>query len=73
MKEQPLRSYIVKKYVKARSVAQAMRIANESPVHEVVLDEENTEESSYIEAIGYQYTPDEDYEVPDEYSKAVLK
>lgn len=72
MKEQPLRSYIVKKYVKARTVAQAMRIANETPIHEVVIDEESEDEKVNTDAFGFQYTPDEDYEVPDEYSRGMV-
>lgn len=69
MKRPTLRNYVVKKYVEATSVAQAIRISMETPVHEVqIVKDESPEQSDYIEAIGYQETKDEEYEVPDEYS-----
>ena len=67
MKEHPIRSYTVKKYVRARSVAQAIRIANDTPVHEVVIEDDPTEKNDYTEAIGYHLTQEETDEVPDEY------
>lgn len=66
LKEKP-KMYIVRKYIKAKDLKQALRLEPKTAVHDCWIDNE-WKEHHLAEAIGFGETKDEDYEVPDEYS-----
>jgi hypothetical protein len=58
MKEQ---DYILKKHVRARSVADAIALDSQTPVHEAFMIADKPDRESNTNAVGFQYVyPDED-------------
>lgn len=57
--------YIVRKYIKAKDLKQAIRLEPKTPVHDCWIDND-WKETHLADAIGFHETPEEDYEVPDE-------
>ena len=67
MKKEKHKLYIVRKYIKARDAAEAIRKDKKTKVHDVFVDE-SFKDRRLTEAIGFEFDkrPEEDDEMPDE-------